>query len=926
MRPTQQVSPNRRTHIQFDVPEPVLIQRGYWRHRYPKDMATSKASVQFRVVRRGELCWQLATYQEDLSNLHEQSAHQNAILRPGSNYQTPEGWVEKNIHRDSSDLPNSLLGSSGIATSGDPFIQKEVAAGDNWDDPKYRMDGDQSSYPGDTEGATIAMDRTVVGLVPDNTADQLTIRFSVAGGHLSAKNLLIRKYFTAPPSSWSAFGGKGYYCLLIYGDGSCRIKQLSDEYALDGSVLTSNKWVDVIATFRFAPPNQVAGRDHCISIHRHWFAPARGPLQGFVDFFTMNGVGAPNYPSIQGGILKKVGAETALAYHLACKWQRPEDPPGRSAEKLRVDVARNTRPRVQISQSKYYEDGYLFDDPLAFDVELGNGEEEDRQWYITWFGHTPPGTSIDVELYDYGVSPDEAATYSPYSSGTIGTAGAWRSFVFPETLAFPTVQVKVKLHTSDPFKTPSLYAIRITRRPIIEVTEAEPFEISGLDGATEMQIIGPDKDVTHESASFTVYDLDGSYERLRRRGSLPVEISTEYESEIDWSDPANNVYRSVIFRGYAESPRTTYHGIKDPLDRPRNSSDDLRAYGLTCYGMHIRGSQQFSVQQVDFGWARDEDIAADKPQLPWKATDVIKYALRSMGFPDENIDLPDLEVRVFPNDSEGVRVQPGQYWIEVATAIAHDYLGASLVFDANAAQSSDTSTWWGMWRLTFQPRLSVTRPLFYLAIQNPGGGAPGGWVPAADSLAWPPIEYEERTIPGTFVSKIAKEMIVDPPVSNHITVVGGSLGEGDSRAMCVAANPASYKAVRGQDAPDPDGEDYVGHQKPLYYVDSQISSESSEFTRRVISFITARLYSNLAHARKTLPVVAPLMLITDEEDELQRRPRPPRFGDEIVFFDKVGTPYKAYILNCNPTYIKDLQQMAMYEIFFPPATAQDIEI
>jgi hypothetical protein len=923
MSTKQTVTPGRRTHVRFDVPEPVLIQQGYWNHRYAKDMGLTKESKQKNVTLTGELCWQLTPIAADVSQLHEQTSGQAGIQRPILHYQLPSGYIERNVGRDSSDFPNAMLGSTGVASSSDPFVQKEVASGDNWDSPTYRMDGDQSSYPGDTEGATVAMDRTVVSLTPDTEDGALTLRFSISGGHLSAKNLLIRKYFVAPATGRGPFSGKGYYCVLLYGDGRAVIKQLADTISRDGSVIASNQWL-TFGEFRFANPNQVAEREHYLEIRKHKFTPSRGSLLGFVDFYTQSGP-STKAPGGNVGIFAKRGFDPVLALHFPCKWDLPTAAPSPSGEKYRVDISRTIRPRIQISKPRYPSTGYLFDDPIALTNELGQGSDADRVWYVTWFGDVPTGTSIDVQLYDYSADPEGSPTYSAVSSGSIGSHGGWKGFLLPETTALPTLQVKFILSTTDPEKTPSLYARRITRKAIIEQTSAELFEITGVSGLTELEIIGPDKDPSHESASLVIADLKAEYERLRRRGSLPVEISTEYPGAIDWSDVASAPYRSVLFRGYAESPRTSYPGVSDPMNRPMHVSANRRDISLSCYGMYLRGSEQFALQQVDFGWARDEDSAAGKGDLPWKVTDAIRFALRQQGFPDDYIDLPDLAVRLFPNDSEGIRVQPGQSWIEFAVQIASDYLGATLVFDPNASSSSTPANWWGMWRLLLQPSLTANRPLMYFAIQHPGGLS-GTWVPAADAKAWTSITYGGRTIPGTFVSDHPSELVIDPPAANNITVVGGVTDGQQPRAMCVAPNPNSYNAVRGQTAPDPDGEDYIGRLKPLYYVDSQLSSGSNDLTEAAVRFVTARLFQSLAHAKKTLPIYAPLVLVTDETDTKQRRPRAPRWGDEVVLFDRVGNPYKAFITSCNPTFEKDTAQMALYEIVFPPETATDIEL
>jgi hypothetical protein len=158
-----------------------------------------------------------------------------------------------------------------------------------------------------------------------------------------------------------------------------------------------------------------------------------------------------------------------------------------------------------------------------------------------------------------------------------------------------------------------------------------------------------------------------------------------------------------------------------------------------------------------------------------------------------------------------------------------------------------------------------------------------------------------------------------------LVVVGGST-EGGTTGTQINPNPLSYKAVYGQPAPDPEHEEYLGMQKPLYYVDHQLTGTNSSDDTALMNFVSGRLIQNLFHARKTYTFEAPLILITDPDDAKQRRPRPLRIADEIVIYDRNANPFPAVVLNCNPQIHKDVAQMAHYEVIFPPQTAADIEL
>lgn len=938
MRKYQSVTPGRRTHVRFDVPERVLIQPGFWRQIHAKDLALGKESKKRDCVLIGEEYWQLKAIQTDLSSLHEKDNSYAGIRRPGVHYTMPSGWQEAMLHRSASDLTEATSGAVDLAATSDPFIQKEVAAGDSWSSTTYRNAGDQTAFPGTPETGTVPLDRVITSIDPDDRNGRTIVRFSIAGGSLSAKNLLMKIYFMGPiaysvASDGTGNRGRGYWCVYLYGDGRGVLLNNCDRY--EGATLAeANKWVGW-AEFRWAPANQVAGRDHWISIYRYLPTFSRGSLNGFIDIFSnFSGSTPTGKPGSQQGLFARTVGELQPLLHVVCKSPIGSAPP--TTEKFRVDIRRDIKPKIQVATTTFPALGYVLTDPIALANEFGLGATaEDRYFYVTWFGDTPAGTSIDVKLVRYGSAIDEASPYNPApgtdytvaTSGTIGTAGAWKAFTVPVTEFMPTVQVQVRLSTTDPSVTPTLYGIRLTRRAVIEDTPADPIEVSGTSGALSLSIIGPDQDPTMESATFQLSDLQGAVERLKRRGFLPVEISTEYEDDsIDWSDPASEAQRSIIFDGYIESPQSRAMGTEHPTVDGLNASIGARTYNFVAQGKHLRGSMQFARQLIDFGWARDEDTATGNPQLAWKVTTALRFAFRQMGYVDDELDFPDLEIRFFPNDEEGIRVQPGTDWMSWAVDQARNYLAAVLVWDKNASASADPAEWRGMWRLITSPPLPLTKPLAYFSFSGAIGGEGTEWAPAADPAAWPLRTFFDREIPGTFIAKgSSHDIVIDAPSANCITVVGG-VSDGTGRVICTAPNVNSYRAISGQPDPDPEHEDYIGFMKPLYYVDSQISSSNNELASAAIRFITARLYQSLAHAKKTLPITAPLLLVTDPDDTKQRRPRPLRIADEVVIVDRNGDTHAGLVLSCNPSIDKDSMQMAQYEILLPPGTAQDIEL
>ncbi|MBS1703586.1 MAG: hypothetical protein JST12_18115 [Armatimonadetes bacterium] len=928
------VTSKRRLHAIFDKPDMVLLQPGFWRYKAAKDIA--RTAGQTKTVAEvidcqlmGDYCWQLKPKQVEDENVSSRTTAQDAILHPNTDYKAPEGFVEQAGSHDTSDLTDSTDEGDSILGIGDWRLQKNVMAGDSWRDSKYRLVTEQYAFAGDTSDHTYAMDRIISFKDTDEPNGARTIRFQVAGGQMESPGLLLTHYFAGPQSATGNLAGMGFYCVKLFGSGRAELRQFS--YIIDTSGhKTGEKW-HTEATFTWAPNGQVSGRNHVLTIIRHKLDPPHGALFGVIDVQTSHstekGVSAPGRGNSFLAYTKEVPKDIL---HHRCVWNLKFAPFIPVSQKESMDCATNVRPKIQVLKSIHPPTGTILDDPIGLETMLGleGGELSDDHWYVTWFGDTPDGTSIDIDLCPYSSDSGTGVPYTSNGSGTIGRVGAWKSYTLDPTEQMPTVQVKLTLSTTNVDVTPSVYGVRITRKSIIDLTETTPFEIKSSDGIMSLDIKGPDRDPAAETASFTVNDFQGSYDRLNRRGFLPVEISTEYDAgdDVDWTNPANDYLRPVLFQGYIEAVHHVHPGVKDPLDRKRAVSEDFRQYQVTAYGNALRGSMYFANQQVDFNLARDDDAVAGNPKLPWKATDAIRYALRSMGYPDSMIDLPDIEIRLFPNDEEGIRVQPGTVWMDFAVSIAKDYLASILVFDPNASRDNDSSAWRGMWRLIIPPTQTYTHPLAYFALKRPASGGTAQWVPAEDEKAWPTVTYLGRDVPGTFILRDSMKPIVEAPAANFIVVMGASGDKGDSRVMQISPNPKSYKSVYAQSAPDPDHEDYIGMVKPLYYVDSQIGGSDGRFNENIVNFVSARLYQNLAHAKKTLTFTAPLLLVEDDNDDLQVRPRPLRIADEIVIFDKNANPYAAVVLSCNPTVVKDCVQMATYEVIFPPETATDIQL
>lgn len=426
-----------------------------------------------------------------------------------------------------------------------------------------------------------------------------------------------------------------------------------------------------------------------------------------------------------------------------------------------------------------------------------------------------------------------------------------------------------------------------------------------------ISITGPDKDFTHESASFNVEDLTGQLTQVNTRARIRTRIETEY-------DPMDSTKRSVLFDGYIDRADGRQKGTQGAYGLSQAGSKRLfpspawKEFEATLSGMWRRLNQQLTYQRVTLGGG---DLFV---------TNVCRDLLSFSGLPSSQIDIPDDPTLILPSGggSEENLLEPFATIGDTVAGLLHDYLGWFLVWDGNAGAN-------GTLRAIVPPPLAG--PYNALARFTLDPPTTPGTVPvlpgAYGSVNWVASQLggagTDVTIPTCFIRKKTFQTHVKPPECNaiHVTATGLTLptpGTGQYQYNQWAWNPASYDFfVDGSGdlvkTADPTNPDYLGEIIPLVVVNTSLGGGTPQQAQHSIDIYTRRLYDVAAHAQKWLMFEAPLALVIDQFDTKQSNPRPLRYYDP-VFVQKGGVDTLFLVRSCNPSYTKDSIQMCHMEV------------
>ncbi|AIE83538.1 hypothetical protein [Fimbriimonas ginsengisoli] len=906
-------TPGHRAVLKFDTPCRVLTESPFSLTRKAENMGRG-SNAHWKGTRYVQgIGIQLTPLAHQIGNAHEQTDATDPMLSTddGGDLQMAAGMAGEYGYRSpETDQPGSTTGGS-VAANSMLMYAKGVDAADNYDNAAYRLDADQTAFPGPTVLTdTLVMDRVAVGQNPHNEK-ALTFTLETGGPGAKASAKLSERFFSGPASETQGFTGYGNYCLDLMGDGQL---QLWEKGKFAGERIG---WRSCLIG-RWCEPNRAFGTTVTIDVNIHRYSR---PINGKSGAIVVTCAESGSAPAATG-IFMAVGA-TSLPQTLTLKYfvpMRQATPPPTMPQPVRWSDRRDLAPRSHASTPRYPATGYVDDDPFGFGSMIGVVPGVVLV-YVSWSGDVPSGTSVEVDLMDAGGDPDSPSFYTPVSSGTIAGVGGWRAYD-PADLALYGVesgsqtgafQVRTTLNGTAS-STPTVYAEGITKRGITTVTT--PGEWEAQLKLLEWSAPGAAADPTTESASFRIEDETVSLPLLRNRSTIAYSLEYEYPG-VDWTDPSNAWKRSILSRGYTTSIVQTQKGSDhptvdangDPYVDPRHDypSPDWRGFQIEAAGEWQRAKSVLAPYLHDFSvsWENSTDTPTGDPE---KATTALKRIAGWLGFTDRQIDIPDLPIRLWAG-SEGFIVTPGQDILELGNRIARDYLLGWLYYDWNSAtpdMGGDPANWDVMIRFG-QPPSTITNLAYF--DKRPMASALTGLIFGGHALNdfVPGVGPSGETMVGAPIYKLWREERI-PPEFNKLVVQGTAPGEtgqnshGQATIRQTVYNFRSYNFHPGVPTADITSPDWLPYPKEAKIIDPTIS------TGRAIGFIAHHAMNYAGTGRIRRAWVAPMVSVTDPNDPFQKRPRRLRYYDPVML---LGEQY--FIRSCTPYSRKDGVILARYE-------------
>lgn len=617
-----ETTPNRKTHVRINPPDTVLLEPIVAHERSAFDMLRSAAATETNAWLMPETGWRLEPYQRRASTVSELALLTTAVLGPADLTIAP-GFVTAPAFRQESDL-TGVTYASGVATSGDPFTQKQVAAGQSWADPAFILSADQAGYPSPTAGAeNVPMDRVAVGTSVAAADAEWFLRFTVPGGRMQAPDHVLTFYFTGP-----AYQGLGQWAIVFGGDGYADIF----ERGLDAT------WAKVDRVV-WCPAHQVGRVPHLVHIAPQTLVN-NPKLSGIILFeFTLAREPAPS-AAAPGRFVPQSAESRQAVISIPGTTLSPHPSP------VRLDIRRDVRIQFQVSRALLPTTGALVDDPFSVSFFPTAAEP----FILSWSATTPAGCSVAGHLVDAETGLDLTA------SGSVGGFPTYAP-------TFPKRAFLVRFDlTGTGSATPTVVSYRLQRNAVLGAARATEFAAEA--SVTSISIVGADEDPGHESAHVHVEDLYGALTALGATGELGVQLETEY-------DPTDATKRAVLHRGAVARPeRTHYLGAR-------------ATYRLSSVGMWQRLAEALSPIRFNFGL----DYNATGPEglpLPFKVTDALVTLFGLAGYGSSSLDIPDLPIRLFASgDADGLLLEPQASLGDLIVRYARDYLGYLVLADPN---------------------------------------------------------------------------------------------------------------------------------------------------------------------------------------------------------------------------------------------------
>jgi len=853
------ITPDRKTRIEIGLTEAVL-NRPPWSVLRRADqigrVLSSGYGNSINVLYLPKMGWGLKPLQ--YSNFVEKTAQQAGTLR-ASNWTLAPHIAEKPHHKAAS-LTGVTVGAD-VAATGDYFLHKLPVTGATYN---QSLTADASAYPAPTLASNdVPMDRVAVANSNYDENQGFVLRFQVPATQVAGSDNLLTYYWGGPAAAHTASSASfiasassptvsnpgGAYAMTIKGNGTGEIFER-----------VGNVW-HKLSEITYSAANQVAGKFHQIILsfskkHAAVITSVAAPApQGGASLIQSRLQPVPAAPGAAAHVQILRPSKLATPAPAKKTFSGPGAP--------RLDMRRDQRVLVQVSETRYPASGTLIDAPFVIPFPVAAGTAINVSVKVD----TPTGTSVTYVVKDATTK----ATCS-MSGGKYVTNAGQQSYY-----------VEMTLSTSDPKRTPFVKSCEVWVEGTRSVISNTPVTGGKI---LDVSIMSADSDPRSESASITITDPTDALSILRGRVGHRARIVTQYSA----ADPS--LY-SVLMEGeIARNPHERKGNLKTEgfggLGSPRlYPSFNWHQHDCSMVSVAARLADAVSFQMRDLSRAEDGAADADGNTLPWLITDILRFLLEEAGVHPNDIDIPDLPIRAFTSGEEDeYLLQPTASLIDLAIHFARNYLGGYLIYDANAGTR-------GMWRL-LRPAQPPYTPLWTFKTGAPAGGVP--------RIVTAPNAHGANS---SFVENYVKYW--KKPEANYVMVTStGELlpNDGGPTGVCqFAYNGKSFDFNPSVPTADPNHPDYTdGRFIPIVYYDPTLTTQAA------CDWVCRALYKASCEAQKWIQFRAPLALVTNPSDTHQTHPRPLRLYDAVEFDGET-----VLIQSCNIDYTSDRMQMAHYE-------------
>jgi len=870
----------------FDYSIPEVIEPRVLFERLHSEMGVGDDAEKSGVHHLPEIGWQLKPHQFEPGNVHELEIAASGVQTVASGkLQVADAMQEVSVNAPP-DGPG-LGGGLAAYAAETPMITKLVPQGASFE--SLLAGPDTPDMDEDPE----ALDWVALTFEPHLPTEPISFRLTIPGGGVDTFGPFVVLAFSGPAGSSKRLTGNGQYMLKLYGSGVAKL--------FETGVVPGDSELVLRQRFQFRwceSMNAITATTVAITISSDAFDDGTGLFRGNRILFNCNSFSEGGSSLINSLIEVAIGASRKGARYDLPIYRVPHltNEPCAPAS-ARVALRRDIRGLFQVVKHTYPETGYLEDSAFTLDFY----PTDRAPLYFEWYANKPEGTGISVQLF-YLDPVTEVVTELPGVNVLEDAYGGVNEYE-----PIPGVNSYWPKFTweTDGERTATLKnGWRCFREAVFESVDVESFEIDmRRDGDTSgviettfrsIAIQGPTHESADEMATIGITDIADRYPVLREVAQIPVHIETTYNEEGD---------RTTLFRGFTQNPDFSPRE-PNPTEidgTPRlYPSPEMHEGTLVLAGFWLRLAKAQTPRR--FTWL---DRVANKP---YKVTDVIRTYLECV-LPPDMVDVPDLPLRLSGTNEDELNTEPNTLILNEVNDLARSYFGAVIIPDWSAGDN-------GMARLILPPGLP-TYPLVELV-----KGHPGDDLQPASVSSYGTTTNGEQLVLRSFIRGGTYSHSWEPPEGNVVIVRGGGSFDSESgdsapvQLSQMAFNVNSFNFL-GLDPshdryprPSLDNPDYLARFTPIRVNDASFA------TQAIVDWATRIVFLSSCFAKKIVRCVAPLLLVTDDRDELQQRPRPLRFGDAVRIAYNEEDIRTGIVRRCDPFADAAGNQWAQLTIVF----------